>query len=193
MRKKILAVFAILVFTLVSIFAAFAGEPPKDEKKHTKLGKYVNAAEAYKMWEADPEGVSIVDCRTPEEYVYVGHPPMAHNIPSKLWTGKWDAEKKEFALATNENFEAVIKERFKPDSVILIMCRSGHRSAESVNRLADAGFTNVYNITDGFEGDKIKDEESYYDGKRKKNGWRNSGAPWTYDLNLELLHVAPGE
>lgn len=34
------------------------------------------------------------------------------------------------------------------------MCRSGGRSAAAVNLLAGAGFTNVYNITDGMEGDK---------------------------------------
>jgi hypothetical protein len=58
-----------------------------------------------------------------------------------------------------------------------------------VNRLTKAGFKNVYNIFDGFEGDKIKDAESYYDGKRMKNGWRNCGAPWTYDLDPKLLYA----
>ena len=33
------------------------------------------------MWEADPENVKILDVRTPEEYLFVGHPPMAWKIP----------------------------------------------------------------------------------------------------------------
>ena len=189
MRKKTLVFFVMFFVAFGFVAAAFAGDPPKDERKHTKLGKYVNSAEAYEMWKAKPDGVYIVDCRTPEEYVFVGHAPMAHNIPSMLWTGKWDAEKKQFSMAKNENFEAYAKKKFKPEQTIMVMCRSGHRSAASVNRLAEAGFTNVYNIVDGFEGDMIKDEESYYDGKRMKNGWKNSGAPWTYSLDANLVYI----
>ena len=178
----------LILFNAVSSFSAET-PVPKDEKKHTELGKYVTASEAYAMWKADPDKVKILDCRTPQEYVYVGHAPMAYNIPSKLWTGKWNEEKKEFSLEENPDFETTAKKVFKTDDPILVMCRSGHRSAESVNRLAKAGFTNVYNIVDGFEGDKIKDEESYYNGKRMKNGWRNSDAPWTYDLDPNLIYV----
>ena len=50
-----------------------------------------------------------------------------------------------------------IKEVFQPADVILVTCRSGGRSAKAVNQLAEAGFKNVYNITDGFEGDKVED------------------------------------
>ena len=52
----------------------------------------------------------------------------------------------------------------------------------AVNALAKAGFTQVHNIIDGFEGDKVEDPESVYHGKRMRNGWKNS-APWTYRLD----------
>ena len=141
------------------------------------------------MWKANPDKIKIVDCRTQEEYVFIGHSAMAYNIPSKLWTGKWNEEKKDYDLQDNPDFEAYAKKKFALSDSIFVMCRSGHRSASSVNRLTKAGFTNVYNITDGFEGDKIKDEESYLNGKRMKNGWKNSGAPWTYDLDAELIYL----
>ena len=32
------------------------------------------------------------------------------------------------------------------------MCRSGNRSAQAVNLLAEVGFRSVYNIMDGMEG-----------------------------------------
>jgi hypothetical protein len=50
----------------------------------------------------------------------------------------------------------------------------------------------VHNIIDGFEGDKVKDPESGYHGKRMKNGWKNS-APWTYDLDPALVWIPTGE
>ena len=46
---------------------------------------------------------------------------------------------------------------FKPDDTIVAMCRSGGRSAFAINMLAKAGFVNVYNIIDGFEGDTVDD------------------------------------
>ena len=36
------------------------------------------------MWQADPEGVHILDVRTFEEYTFVGHLEMAKNIPLRL-------------------------------------------------------------------------------------------------------------
>ncbi|MEJ5349839.1 MAG: rhodanese-like domain-containing protein [Desulfosoma sp.] len=178
-------VFVITVFTV----SAIAADVPSDEKKRTSFNKYVTALEAYEMWKADPQKVKILDVRTPEEYVFVGHPPMAVNIPSEIWAGQWNEEKKDFPLVPNPNFEAQVKARFQSDDVLLVMCRSGHRSAKAIERMAAAGFTNVYNIVDGFEGDKINDTESYFHGKRMKNGWKNSGAPWTYNLDPQLVFM----
>ena len=59
----------------------------------------------------------------------------------------------------------------------------------AVNMLAAAGYKNVYNITDGIEGDEVKDPESQYYKKRMKNGWKNSGLPWTYDINPDLMKL----
>lgn len=189
MKKNIglLALITVVLFCFLSL--AIAADVPKDEKKRTSLGKYATAAEAYKMWKANPEKVKIVDCRTPEEYVYLGHPPMATNIPSKLWTGKWNAEKKEFVLEDNSEFESLVKKKFGSDATVLIICRSGHRSAASVERLAKAGLKDVYNLVDGYEGDMINDPESCYKGKRLWNGWKNSNAPWTYELDPTLIYL----
>jgi hypothetical protein len=57
----------------------------------------------------------------------------------------------------------------------------------AVNKLAEAGYLYVFNITDGFEGDMVKDETSLYFEKRMQNGWKNCGAPWTYELNPDLM------
>ena len=59
----------------------------------------------------------------------------------------------------------------------------------AVNKLAEAGFKNVYNITDGFEGDTVSDPESVFTGQRMKNGWKNSGLPFTYELDPNLLRI----
>jgi rhodanese-related sulfurtransferase len=70
------------------------------------------------------------------------------------------------------------------------MCRSGGRSALAANLLAKAGFEHVYNIIDGMEGDAVKDPESLFQGQRLRNGWKNSGCPWTYDLTPDRVLLA---
>ena len=57
----------------------------------------------------------------------------------------------------------------------------------AINLLAAAGFTNAYNILDGMEGGRVDDPDSVFDGMRMKNGWKNSGLPWTYDLDPERM------
>jgi rhodanese-related sulfurtransferase len=161
---------------------------PKD--KQTVLNLYVTAKEAYDLYQKDPDKIKIVDCRTPEEYAFIGHAAMAYNIPSKFMTYKWDDKKKEYAMRENPKFVAQVKKHFKAGDTILVMCRSGQRSAPSVNKLAKAGFKQVYNVTDGFEGDKIKDPNSPNQGKRMKNGWRNSQLPWTYDLDPRIIYLS---
>ncbi len=187
-RRFFVLLAAGLVFLGISYsFCLGAGEP-ESAKKKTTLGKYVTAVEAYDMWRSKPEQVTIIDVRTPEEYVYIGHPAMARNIPFKVWNGQWNAEKKAFDLSENPDFVAQVKKYYKLTDTLIVMCRSGDRAAEAVNALAKAGFSNAYNMVDSFEGDLVTDDQSYFQGKRMRNGWKNLGAPWTYELDADLVY-----
>jgi rhodanese-related sulfurtransferase len=148
------------------------------EAKQTSLDLYVTAQEAYEMWKAAPGKVKILDVRTPEEYVFVGHPDMAVNIPLFFPKYEWHADRRRYSVEPYADFLADVKEHFSAGDTILAICRSGGRSAWAVNMLAEAGFQNVYTIVDGMEGDKVKDPDSVYDGKRMKNGWKNAGRPY---------------
>jgi len=190
----------LLICTLVALCfmaTASAGEeatkPDLPEAKQTSLELYVTAAEAYDKWLASPDEVKVLDVRTLEEYIYVGHAPMAWNIPLASQTHEWDADKGYFAYQPNPDFLSQVKEVAAPTDTIMVMCRSGGRSAMAVNLLAENGFTNVYQITDGMEGDKVKDPNSSFKGQRMVNGWKNSGAPWTYKPDLERIKLKSGE
>ncbi len=172
------------------------------EKKLTSLGLYVTAREAYEMWKADPERIKVLDVRTSIEYATNGHPEMAANVPVAFQYYKWDINKGDYPVAVNTDFVASVTRLFKLDDTILAICRSGTRSAIAVNFLAKAGFTNVYNIIDGFDGDKVEDPGSIWYGVRRRNGWKNSVVPWTYkfdptlvwhpsDVELEILRKLP--
>ena len=46
-----------------------------------------------------------------------------------------------------------------------------------------------YIITDGLEGDAVKDPQSYFTGKRLKDGWRNSDSPLRDDEKAFAVFV----
>ena len=158
--------------------------PPKS--KQTILQKYVTATQAYDMWRNDPGSVAIIDVRSLAEYVFVGHASMAVNIP--IISYQWDPSQGVMVSVEHKKFEQQVTDKFKKDQILLVMCRSGSRAAKAVNRLAELGFTDVYNITDGFEGDKVKDKRSVFKGKRVRNGWKNALLDWTYELNPALVY-----
>ena len=92
-------------------------------------------------------------------------------------------------MVPNTDFMEQIKSTFQRDDIILVTCRSGGRSSMAVNQLAAAGYKNVYNITDGFEGGIVNDPESVYNGQRMVNGWKNSGLPYTYKIDPKLMLI----
>jgi rhodanese-related sulfurtransferase len=174
----------------VPIVNSQVSETPLPKDKQTALGLYVTAKEAYDRWKADPERVRILDVRTNEEFLFIGHPAMAWNIPVLFQSYKWDPEKQRFPMTPNPDFISLVKQIVSSSDIILVTCRSGGRSAMAVNMLAEAGFNNVYNITDGFEGDLVTARESVFHGQRLVNGWKNSGLPWTYDIVPEKMLIS---
>jgi len=165
--------------------AALKANLPKE--KQTVLGLYVTAKEAYAKWQAAPEHVKIIDVRTPEEFLFVGSPELAWRIPVAVQSYEWDAGKNQFPLKPLMDFAARVSQIAKPDDTLMVMCRSGGRSAIAANMLAKAGFKNVYNIIDGMEGDANGDSETVAKAQPIKDGWKNSGCPWTKKLTPERL------
>ena len=186
------AVPASVVEAQVEESAAGAVNRQLPEGKQTTLGLYLTAQEAYEMWQAAPDQVKILDVRTPEEFALIGHAEMAWNIPLGFITYQRTNGIFEHGVEMNPNLVAEVKGLAGTTDTLLVMCRSGGRSAMAVNQLAAAGFTNAYNITDGMEGDKVEDPESVFHGKRVKNGWKNWGLPWIYGIDPEKILIEEG-
>jgi rhodanese-related sulfurtransferase len=199
-----LRVISVAVASISVVAGAMAdtgstGQPAQQEatvplpaEKQTTLGLYVTAREAYARWQAAPDKVKIIDVRTPEEYLWVGNAPMAWVIPLLAVTYEWDEKTKQFPARPLPDFVDRVRKVASPQDVLLVMCRSGGRGAVAVNLLAQAGFKQVYNITDGMEGDSVDDPESVFQGQRLVNGWKNSGLPWTYKVDPTRLVLPPG-
>jgi rhodanese-related sulfurtransferase len=172
-------------------------EVPKSNQ--TTLGLYVTPSEAYERWEADPDGVTILDVRSFEEYVFAGHPLMAKNVPLaflKYERPPVDAVPEPrkpgvlppgFSIVPNDQFIPEVKSICEPDDTILVLCGSGGRAAKTVDMLAAAGFTHAYNIVNGFEGELVTDPDSPEFSQNKDNGWKDVGLPWGRKINPDLM------
>lgn len=163
------------------------------EPKRTKAGRYLMAADvpAFIQAQGGAAKVLFLDIRTRAEAMYVG---MAAGIDAlvpyvehqELMTD-WDAQRGIYRLEPLQDFGPEANRRLaqkgltKNDMVVL-MCRSSDRSSRGANRLADDGFTQVWSVVDGFEGDMGKD------GRRSVNGWKNAGLPWSYKLDRERMY-----
>ena len=152
------------------------------EARKTSLDLYVTSQEAHDLLVADGTA-KLLDVRTPHEYVFVGHAAEAVNIPLATAADEFDPASGSLTWLPNPHFVDQVAEFADKDDLIVVTCRSGGRSAMAVNALAAAGYTNAYNIIDGFEGDKVDDPTSPDHGKRRRNGWRNAELPWTYDID----------
>ncbi len=126
----------------------------------------ISPQEAWQMLQGDSKAL-LIDVRSGMEYLFVGHPKGAIHVP---WIDEpdWDV---------NPNFAADIVKEIRSVNArevpILLICRSGVRSLEAGKVLIQAGFSQVYNIIDGFEGPL--DVERH---RSSLGGWRFHGLPW---------------
>lgn len=80
----------------------------------------------------------MIDVRTPEEYLFVGHPTMAWKIPVAVQIYQWDVEKGHFPMKPLPDFVSRVRDVAQPGDTIFVMCRSGGRSAIAANMLAQS-------------------------------------------------------
>lgn len=192
---KLLRAMALGVWmTCGALASAWAVDPSSlPEAKRTKSGQYLEAKEVPAAIAAAGGGgkVLFLDLRTRAEAMYVG---MAEGVDAlvpyvehqELMTD-WDDKRAMYKLEPLQDFVPEVMRRLQAkglakDSIVILLCRSGDRSSKGADRLATEGFTKVYSVVDGFEGDMSKD------GRRSVNGWKNAGLPWSYKLDKSKMY-----
>ena len=126
-------------------------------------------------WEilTDDPGAVLVDVRTDAEWTFVGRPDL-RDLDKKTLLVSW----KRFPdMAINPAFvEDVAEAGVNAEDTLILLCRSGQRSAAAAQALTAAGFRRCYNVSEGFEGDKDSQ------GRRgQREGWKARGLPWIQD------------
>lgn len=113
----------------------------------------------------------LIDVRSSMEYLFVGHAVGSIHVP---WIDEPD-------WVVNTNFVTDIRKLILggvgEDShntvPIILICRSGKRSKEAGMKLIGAGFTEIYNVDEGFEG-----ELDAHHHRSTTGGWRFHNLPW---------------
>lgn len=132
----------------------------------TKQKPHIPCMDPKHAWEfmsEHPEAV-LVDVRTTVEFSHVGHPIGAVHI---VWK---EAPDWRVNPAFVDEVVRHIADRTRP---VLLLCRSGQRSLDAAQALAQAGYSMPINVEEGFEGPL--DERKH---RGTLGGWRFHGLPW---------------
>ena len=119
-------------------------------------------AEAHELWRNAP-GAKLVDVRTRAEWDYVGRIPGAVEIEILTYPGN----------RPNAAFLTELENKVDKSAPVLFICRSGGRSHNAAMLAQEAGFSQAYNVLEGFEGDR--DSQGH---RNTTGGWRAAGLPW---------------
>jgi len=135
----------------------------------------IEPRDAFEFIQKEPKAV-LIDVRSAMEFLFVGHPKGAIHI---AWIDEpdWDINA-DFVKEVRKVMLGGAISRGDDDQPIqnapvLLICRSGVRSLDAGKELTRAGFTQVYNIVDGFEGTRDANHHRSTSG-----GWRFHGLPW---------------
>lgn len=136
---------------------------------HRKV-KSVTSQQAWQVLQDNPRAV-LIDVRSTMEYLFVGHPKGAVHIP---WIDEPDWKiNPHFALLVRKVMLGGASCHEPGCAPVILICRSGRRSLEAGQVLIEDGFTEVYNVVDGFEG--ALDPTHH---RSTVGGWRFHGLPW---------------
>lgn len=119
-------------------------------------------AEAHQILQLAP-GAKLVDVRSKAELDFVGRVRGAIEIEWATYPG----------MKPNPNFLASLEQQVDKEALVIFLCRSGVRSNSAAVVAEQAGYNEVYNVLEGFEGDR--------DANKHRNavgGWRVAKLPW---------------
>lgn len=111
------------------------------------------------------ENALLIDVRSKAELELVGRVPMAKHIEWAFYPG----------MLANPDFANHLQMQVDKEKLVIFMCRTGGRSHNAALLAAKLGFTEAYNMLEGFEGESTPDTKQ----RCAINGWRKANLPWT--------------
>lgn len=121
---------------------------------------YAGSVPPAQAWALAQAGqATLVDVRSSEERKFVGQVPGVVHVAWATGT----------SLTRNPRFVRELEAKVGKHEPVLLLCRSGKRSALAAEAAAKAGFTQVFNVLEGFEGDM--DNGAGEEAATRPGGW----------------------
>ncbi len=131
----------------------------------------ITLLEAWSELDGDERAV-LIDVRSDAEWEYVGIPCLTNLNKEPIFLAWASYPGNERNINFVDDVKSIVPET---DQKIFCLCRSGQRSIAAAIALTAAGYANVFNILEGFEGDKNESGQRGFNG-----GWRMRGLPWRH-------------
>ena len=138
----------------------------------TKKGvKTINPQQAFELLRDEPRAV-LIDVRSNMEFLFIGHPIGAINV---AWIDEpdWKINPHFVPEVRKVLLGGIACHEDEGCAPVVLICRSGKRSLDAGELLVKEGFKEVYNVSEGFEG-----ELDDHHHRSSLGGWRHHGLPW---------------
>ena len=119
--------------------------------------------EAYEVLQKTSHA-KLVDVRSQAELDLVGSVPGATHIEWAFYPG----------MVANPDFATHLDMQVDKEALVIFLCRTGGRSHNAAVTAAKHGFTEAYNMLEGFEG-----EANAHKQRTLINGWKHADLPWS--------------
>jgi len=131
-----------------------------------------NPKEAWDLLNSNPTA-QLIDVRTGPEWSFVGIPDLS-SIGRQTILLSWQ----NFPLMNvNADFGAQIRKAVPAaDTPLLFICRSGQRSRAAAESITALGYSQCYNVSEGFEGGPDRERH-----RGRTGGWKAAGLPWVQE------------
>jgi rhodanese-related sulfurtransferase len=119
--------------------------------------------EVYEVLQKTPHA-KLIDVRSQAELDLVGNVPGAAHIEWAFYPG----------MVANQDFAAQLDMQVDKEALVIFMCRTGGRSHNAAATAAKLGFSEAYNMLEGFEGEANTQKQ-----RTLINGWKHADLPWS--------------
>lgn len=188
---KFIAWLALAMLVAAPSYAQKVDPAKVPEEQRSKSNLYLLPKQTPAFLKAQNGKVLFLDVRTRAEAQFLG---MADGVDALVpyvefqeFMTDWDDTRGFYKLEPFNDFAPEVERRARQKGLskndpIVIICRSGERSARAADLLGSLGYTRVYTVLNGFEG--VMTEK----GRRNINGWKNDGMPWSYELDRSKMY-----
>lgn len=152
--------------TAATVDALFAIANDRARTSSLPYAGALTPTEAHALLQLAPDAI-LVDVRTTAELAWVGKPLIDDSQYQHVEWTRYPGG------VVNPDFLDSLRAFAELDTPVLLLCRSAARSKSAAKAAAEVGFTRVYDILEGFEGDR-----DAHGHRKSVGGWCWRGLPW---------------